>query len=174
MTQLKYPNRPITKPQIKKIHTLVSILNMPDEHYRALLMRFNVESSIELNRSDAVDIIEILTSFVSKISSSPTPLYTRDTIFIDEPLLDKQIGTGVSKNRLVYFNRSGKATDNQLNYIAGLWLQLSDLQTYESLLFFIKKITGVLYMFIECLSIKEASGVIVVLEKWNKQKEIGK
>ncbi len=156
MNQLKYPNKSITKPQIKKIHTLISILNMPDDHYRALLMRFNVESSTELNRSDAVDVIEILTSFEK--STAPGQVNKK--------------ANGIANIRKVFFDRNSKATDNQLIYIMGLWIKLSTEQTYSSLVWFIKKVVGKLYLHIESLVVNEASSVIVILEKWNKQKEI--
>ena len=39
-------------------------------------------------------------------------------------------------------------------------------------MWFIKKITSKLYIHIESLELQEASNTIVVLEKWNKQKEI--
>lgn len=81
--------------------------------------------------------------------------------------------TGVQiKGRLVYFNRKKKATDNQIDYIAGLWLKLSDNKDYKSLMWFIKRITLKLYMHIECISVQEASNIIIALEKWSKQKEI--
>ncbi len=48
----------------------------------------------------------------------------------------------------------------------------ADKKDYKSLMWFIKKITSKLYIHIESLELQEASNTIVVLEKWNKQKEI--
>jgi len=159
MVQTKYPNKPITKAQIKKIHILVSSIGLNDDYYRALLSRFDVESSTELNREKAAQLIDVLVDIEKEhLSKSQT-----------------QKPTGVHmQGRLVYFNRAGKATNNQIEYIAGLWLKLSNSKTYESLMWFIKKIIGVLYLHIESLQVQEASHVIVALEKWNKQKEIKK
>lgn len=150
-------NIPITKAQIKKIHALVNSLRLDDDNYRALLFRFGAETSKELSKDEAIKFIEELTKI-----DKEQQLRNKDT----KP-------TGVQlKGRLVYFNRKKKATDNQIDYIAGLWLKLSDNKDYKSLMWFIKRITLKLYMHIECISVQEASNIIVALEKWSKQKEI--
>lgn len=93
MTQVKYPNSAITKAQIKKIHTLVSTIGMIDEHYRALLLRFNVESSTELNRQDAAEFIETLIDFQKEIKR----------------LKNEPQTTGIyTSGRVVYFSRREK------------------------------------------------------------------
>ena len=152
MTQLKYPNRSITKPQIKKIHTLISNLGFSDDHYRALLYRFDVESSTELNREKAAIIIDILLNIEKEQKG--------ETTHIQKP-------TGVlTENRVVYFDRKGKATDAQLEYIAGLWIKVSNQKTYASLMWFIKKVTGKLYIHLESLNMKETSKIINALKSW--------
>lgn len=150
-------NIPITKAQIKKIHALVNSLRLDDDNYRALLFRFGAETSKELSKDEAIKFIEELTKI-----DKEQQLRNKNT----KP-------TGVQlKGRLVYFNRKKKATDNQIDYIAGLWFKLSENKDYKSLMWFIKRITLKLYMHIESISVQEASNIIVVLEKWSKQKEI--
>ena len=144
----------ITKAQIKKIHTLKSLLNLEDEFYEALLFRYGVESSKELSKDKAISLIEVLTDIQKEQNNK------------------NKNSTGLSLHRKIYFNRRNKATDNQINYISKLWWTLSDKKDYKSLMWFIKKITSKLYIHIESLELQEASNTIVVLEKWNKQKEI--
>ncbi len=144
----------ITKAQIKKIHTLKSLLNLEDSFYEALLFRYGVESSKELSKDKAISLIEVLTDIQKEQNNK------------------NKNSTGLSSHRKIYFNRRNKATDNQINYISKLWWTLSDKKDYKSLMWFIKKITSKLYIHIESLELQEASNTIVVLEKWNKQKEI--
>jgi phage recombination protein Bet len=55
-----------TAPQLRKIHTLVSRLAMPDERYReSLVKKFGVSSSKELNRGQAAELIELLEARLS-------------------------------------------------------------------------------------------------------------
>lgn len=157
MAKIKYPNNPITKPQIKKIHTLVSSLRLNDDNYNALLFRFNVDSSTELTRLGASELIETL----EDMKNSLKPSYKKS-----------QEHTGLSEFRLVFFTRKKRASNNQLKYIMGLWMLVSRNKDYSSLMMFIKKITGVLFIHIECLDLTQVSNMIVVLEKWKKQKEI--
>ena len=144
----------ITKAQIKKIHTLKSLLNLEDSFYEALLFRYGVESSKELSKDKAISLIEVLTDIQKEQNNK------------------NKNSTGLSLHRKIYFNRRNKATDNQINYISKLWWTLSDKKDYKILMWFIKKITSKLYIHIESLELQEASNTIVVLEKWNKQKEI--
>lgn len=144
----------ITKAQIKKIHTLKSLLNLEDSFYEALLFRYGVESSKELSKDKAISLIEVLTDIQKEQNNK------------------NKNSTGLPLHRKIYFNRRNKATDNQINYISKLWWTLSDKKDYKSLMWFIKKITSKLYIHIESLELQEASNTIVVLEKWNKQKEI--
>lgn len=144
----------ITKAQIKKIHTLKSLLNLEDSFYEALLFRYGVESSKELSKDKAISLIEVLTDIQKEQNNK------------------NKNSTGLSLHRKIYFSRRNKATDNQINYISKLWWTLSDKKDYKSLMWFIKKITSKLYIHIESLELQEASNTIVVLEKWNKQKEI--
>lgn len=143
----------ITTAQIKKIHTLVNSLKLTDDMYRALLYKYGAESSKELSKNEAIKLIDELVLMKKEV---PT----------------KKI-TGVNeKGRLIYFNRRNKITDNQIDYIARLWFKLSDSKDYKSLMWFAKRITKKLYIHIESITRNEASGIIVALENWNKQKEI--
>ena len=153
MTQLKYQNSSITKAQIKKIHTLASNIRLEDEYYRALLSRFNAESSTQLNRSAAAEVIEILIGFEKEINQSQNR-----SIFND--------------GRTYHLNRTGKATNAQIDYIVGMWQSIAKTPDYKNLMHFIKRVTKTLYLHIEQIDVKEASSVIVVLEKWQKEKEI--
>lgn len=153
MTQLKYQNSSITKAQIKKIHTLASNIRLEDEYYRALLSRFKAESSTQLNRSEAAEVIEILIGFEKEINQSQNR-----GIFND--------------GRTYHLNRAGKATDAQIDYIVGMWQSIAKTPDYKNLMYFIKRVTRKLYLHIEQIDVKEASSVIVVLEKWQKEKEI--
>ena len=116
--------------------------------------RYGVESSKELSKDKAISLIEVLTDIQKEQNNK------------------NKNSTGLSLHRKIYFNRRNKATDNQINYISKLWWTLSDKKDYKSLMWFIKKITSKLYIHIESLELQEASNTIVVLEKWNKQKEI--
>ena len=130
------------------------MLNLEDSFYEALLFRYGVESSKELSKDKAISLIEVLTDIQKEQNNK------------------NKNSTGLSLHRKIYFNRRNKATDNQINYISKLWWTLSDKKDYKSLMWFIKKITSKLYIHIESLELQEASNTIVVLEKWNKQKEI--
>ena len=47
----------ITKDQIKAIHTLKSIVKLSDDHYEALLSKYEVASSKELTKQKASFLI---------------------------------------------------------------------------------------------------------------------
>jgi len=153
MTQLKYPNSAITKAQIKKIHALVLKIRLEDEYYRALLYRFNVESSTQLNRSEAAEVIEILIGFEKEINQTQA----------------RGIFDG---GRVYHLNRTGKATNAQIDYIVGMWQLAAKTPDYKNLMYFIKRVTKNLYLHIEQMDVKEASSVIVALEKWLKKEVV--
>jgi len=147
----------ITASQIKKIHALKNSIRLNEDNYRALLFRFGAESSKELSKNEAVNFIKELTQLEKEIKSRNT----------------EKKPTGVhSTGRLIYFNRREKATDNQIDYIAGLWIKVSEAKDYKSLMWFIKRVTKKFYIHLESMTLKEASHIIVALEKWNKQKEV--
>lgn len=130
---------PITGNQIKAIHAIKNKLRMPDDHYRALLSRFGVESSTDLTKNEAKAVIDTL-----KKMDVPTP--TRDPI---------------------------RSSDRQIDYIKGLWVELSDQKDYESLRMFAKKITGKLYLHIEMMSLDEAQKILVALKNWERRVKKG-
>ena len=156
MTSIKYPNSPITTEQIKKIHAIKNNIKLSDDNYRALLFRFDAESSKDLNRQKAAELIDYLEDIANE-------QYKRNK--------DKK-PTGVQlKGRLTYFDRTKKVSDKQIEYIAGLWLKLSDLKTYSSLMWFIKRITGKLYIHIESLNYSESKKVLNALKTWENSKK---
>lgn len=130
---------PITGNQIKAIHAIKNKLRMPDDHYRALLSRFGVESSTDLTKNEAKAVIDTL-----KKMDVPTP--TRDPM---------------------------RATDNQINYMKGLWVDLSDQKDYDSLRNFVKRITGKLYLHIETMSLDEGQKVLTALKNWERRVKKG-
>lgn len=156
MTQLKYPNSSITNEQIKKIHTIKSNIRLSDDNYRALLFRFGAESSKDLNRQKAAELID-------ELENIATEQYKRNGYI-------KPKGVQL-KGRLTYFDRTKKASDKQINYIASLWLSVSDSKTYSSLMWFIRRITGKLYIHIESLNYSETKKVLNALKTWENSKK---
>ena len=80
----------ITKAQIKKIHTLKSLLNLEDSFYEALLFRYGVESSKELSKDKAISLIEVLTDIQKEQNNK------------------NKNSTGLSLHRKIYFNRNSQ------------------------------------------------------------------
>jgi hypothetical protein len=66
--------RRIDKTQVKKIHTLVSVLRMPDDLYRTLLQNtFSVTSSKELSSGQAGRLILLLQDFAQTFQRGEKP-----------------------------------------------------------------------------------------------------
>lgn len=66
-----------------------------------------------------------------------------------------------------------RATDNQIDYIKGLWVELSNQKDYDSLRLFVKKITGKLYLHIETMNLDEAQKILVALKNWERRVKKG-
>ena len=98
-----YKNKNIvsTKYQIKKIHTLKTILGLDDDLYRDMLMSFGVLSSKNLTQGEAKVLIEILEDKVNELKIMPKKKF-------DE--LD---------------NRENMATPLQLRKLEALWADIS-------------------------------------------------
>lgn len=47
-----------------------------------------------------------------------------------------------------------------------MWKQVASKPDYKGLISFIKRVTKKLYLHIESMEVKEASNVIIALEKW--------
>ncbi|MDF1555788.1 MAG: DUF1018 domain-containing protein [Deferrisomatales bacterium] len=97
--------RPITKRQIRKIHTLKTAMGMADDHYRALLQVFDVSSSKNLTEREAALLIARM----------------------EEGAIERGVwkpyGRVVSQGPIG--DRPGYATVKQREYIEGLWNQAS-------------------------------------------------
>ena len=126
----------ITKDQIKVIHTLKSKLKLSDDHYEALLSKYEVASSKELTKQQAS--------------------------FLIVELLEMNRKQKIKNAR----SESSKCTKSQLDLIADLWVKLSGGKDFESLRWFIKKTTGTLFLYPETMSHKEATKVINALRSW--------
>lgn len=126
----------VTKAQIKAIHTLKSRLNLPQDHYEAMLIRYGVESSKFLTSREATLLIKELKN-----------------------LERKQLKEAVK-------SEDCKCSKSQLDWIADLWVKTSKDKDFEALRWFIKKITGKLYLYPETMTHKEANKVINALKEW--------
>lgn len=154
---MKFPFRPITKPQIKKIIFMKNMYEFSDKEFELLLSQKDVKSVAELNRQDAKDLIDnlMVQFFYKKVEEN-----RRDRL------------TGISDKRLVYFNRFGKATNQQLEYLSYLWVEVSKTTSYEGVMHFIKEVTGELYIHVESISTEDMDEVIQKLKIIKKQKEL--
>lgn len=156
---MRFPFRPITKPQIKRINKIVKDLLIQDRLYHIVLRSFGVSSLQDLNR-------EAASRFEIKLIE--TRMLKED---IDE--FSTQIPTGVSRlSNLVYFSRLGKATNDHICYAVSLWNQLTGSPDYSELMRFTKEVVGEQYIYMESLSVGEINNVIKRLEIINKQKEL--
>lgn len=133
---------PITAAQIKKIHAMKNTLKMPEEHYRALLQRWDVESSKALTLQEAGELIN----------------------FMDA--LQKEHLT----NQPQLLGQRGKITKKQFHLMVSLWEGVSRNKDYDSLRKFVKKITKTWYLWLECMDRVEAGHVIAVLKEWKAKK----
>jgi len=66
-----------------------------------------------------------------------------------------------------------RASDAQLDYMKGLWVELSDQKDYDSLRLFVKRITKKLYLYIETMNHDEAQKVLVALKNWERRVKKG-
>lgn len=89
----------ITKAQIKKIHTLKSILGLDDDLYREMLLKFGVSSSNDLSLKDACTLIDIL-----EVQAIGINKYQKQKVRFDE-----------------LSNRAEMATPAQLRKIEAMW-----------------------------------------------------
>lgn len=128
--------------QIKKIHTLKSVLNIPDEHYRSLLMRWGVKSSKELSRHAAIGIIDFLVE-------------RQKERFRKQPQL---------------FGGDATITRKQFDMMTLLWAEVSDAKDYDSLRVFVRKVTRVWFLWLEGMSRNEAGLMISILKEWKAKR----
>jgi hypothetical protein len=95
----------ITKDQIKMIHFLKGRLDMPDDHYRNILINFGVKTSTRLTFHQAKEVVQILLNIADK---SGVDLLTKGVI-------------RASSNSM--------ASVKQQRYIMSLWFSVSNQET---------------------------------------------
>lgn len=128
----------ITPGQIRKIHALKNVLHIEEEHYRALLLRWEVESSKEMTMNEAKELIDFLVEIQRKrMTRQPQLLGKHDRI-----------------------------TKKQFNNMVSLWAVVSRNKDYDSLRAFVRKTTRSWYLWLECMDRVEAGHVIAILKAW--------
>jgi hypothetical protein len=156
---MKFPFRPITKPQLKKIEKAVKDLAISQNEYKSMLQSFGIAFTHELKRG-------AVSSFILKLAELRVSQKEIDDAGV-------QIPTGfLGFSSRIYFNRYGKSTNNQIGYMASLWTELNNSLEYVELMRFTKKVIGEQYIYMESLSVEEANTVIARLEIMNKEKEV--
>jgi hypothetical protein len=96
--------RAITANQVKKIHTLKSLLDVSDETYRQMLSNYKVTTSKDLSFDQADGLIQIYEHFAIK-----------DGLWSREGYRDKYE---------TLCGRIGMATPSQLRMVEGIWTEL--------------------------------------------------
>jgi Tfp pilus assembly protein PilP len=111
MARQAYKNRPITPAQVKRIHTIVGILKIDDDTYRAALdSRFNVTTCKDLNLSQAQTFLQELEALAIKNYHQ-----------LPEPQKAEKQPERYSN----LDNRPGMATPAQLRKIESMWQGVS-------------------------------------------------
>lgn len=141
MAQRQYKTeKPITAAQIKRIHTIVNILNIPDDNYRDCLnSRFGVTSSKNLTLKQAMSFIDELEKLALKLNIA------RDQA--QDEAARKKAEAERPKRFDSLDNRPGMASGAQLRKIEAMWQDVSIVPDYDArgraLRHFIKRVTGV-------------------------------
>lgn len=133
---------PITQAQIKKIHALKNVLNIEEENYRALLLRFGVESSKELNMDEGKGIIDFLVSLQKQQFAKQPQLFGGDTTI----------------------------TRKQFDTMTLLWAEVSETKDYDSLREFVRKPTHTWYLWLEGMDRSHAGLIISILKEWKAKR----
>lgn len=103
---------PISKDQIKIIHTLISKIPVSDEDYRAMLGGYSVSSSKDLSFEDAKEFVDILSKIAEKKG-----VYVKN---------------GGGKARFSSMgNRDERAYPAQMRKIEAMWSDVSYMTTAE-------------------------------------------
>lgn len=137
-----YKNAPITQGQIKKIHALKNVLNIEEENYRALLTRWGVESSKELDMNEGKAMIDFLVSLQKEQFAKQPQLFGGDVTI----------------------------TRKQFDTMTLLWAEVSDTKDYDSLRVFVRKVTRVWFLWLEGMSRNEAGLMISILKEWKAKR----
>ena len=162
-------NKPITAAQIKRIHTIKSILHISDENYRAALeYRFTVTTSKDLTMDQAQTFIRDLEELALKAQDDRRQAEHRRKI--------EEIRQKYPDRHSDLDNRPGMATGAQLRKIEAMWQDISIIPDHaargRALRLFVQRIAGVASL--RFLDQEGASKVINALEAMQKQAAHGK
>lgn len=159
--------KPISLAQIKRIHTIVHILNISDDNYRAALdSRFNVTTCKDLTLHQAHSFIEELEKLASQVQVERYQAQREEA---------KQKAEAEKPKRFDNLdNRPGMASAPQLRKIEAMWQDISIIPEPDAraraLRHFIKRITGVADM--RFLDIEGAGKVINALKAMQKKANV--
>lgn len=156
--------KPITAAQIKRIHTIVHLLKISDENYRAALdSRFNVNTCKDLTLMQAKSFIDELEKLALKTQGE------RDQAEREAAYQNAEAATPKRFDNLD--NRPGMASGAQLRKIEAMWSDISIVPDHDArgraLRRFIHRITGVSDM--RFLDSQGASKVINAMNAMQKQ-----
>lgn len=141
MAQAQRNSRPITAAQIKRIHTIKSILHLPEDNYRDCLeSRFGVRSCKDLTLMQAKSFLDELEKLALNVDRE------REQKRYDEATAKAAANTPKKFDDLD--ERPGMASGAQLRKIEAMWQDISIIPEAEprarALRRFIQRITGVM------------------------------
>jgi len=140
MAQAKQKSKPITAAQVKRVHTILHVLGVSDENYRAALeSRFGVTTCKDLTIQEAGSFLDELEKLALKADRER---YQAKMNKAAEEFAAKQ-----PKRFDDLDSRPGMASGAQLRKIEAMWQEISIIPEAEprarALRRFIQKITGV-------------------------------
>jgi hypothetical protein len=140
-----------TKEQIIKIHILKTQLALSDDEYYSALESYGVNSSKELTKVQAKDLISKLQRLADANMNTPNPSMRGDVNTpypsergernsIGQPLKYEELGIRYDETRKEYY-----ATPKQLRLIEALWRSHPNVidRSDKAMIKYIKRITGV-------------------------------
>lgn len=148
MAQAQRKNeKPITAAQIKRIHTIVHILNISDDNYRAALdSRFNVTTCKDLTLHQAIRFIDELEKLALEVQGDRYKT-NREEAKQKAEEAEQKAEEARPKRFDNLDNRPGMASAPQLRKIEAMWQDVSIIPDQDArgraLRHFIKRITGV-------------------------------
>jgi hypothetical protein len=155
--------KPITAAQIKRIHTIVHLLQIPDDNYRDCLdSRFGVTTCKALTVNQAMSFIVELEKYALKIQNARHQAQR-------EAELEKAVAA-TPKRFDNLDNRPGMASGAQLRKIEAMWQDISIIPDHDArgraLRHFIKRVAGVADM-----RFLDSQGASKVINAMNAMKE---
>lgn len=164
MTCAQKTTKPISQAQVKRIHTIVHILKISDDNYRAALdSRFNVTTCKDLTLHQAHSFIDELEKLASQVPVERNQAHREEAKREAEPEKPKRFDN--------LDNRPGMASAPQLRKIEAMWQDISIIPEPDArnraLRHFIKRITGVADM--RFLDNQGAGKIINALNAMQKQ-----